>query len=332
MKFEVEPGADYKRLDVWLAEKLEGFSRSRIRKLIDKGYVTVDGQSASAHRKAAPGAKVEVIVPEPEPVALVPEDIPLDVLFEDSELIVINKPAGIVVHPGAGRTTGTIVNALLHHCNDLAGIGDERRPGIVHRLDKDTSGALVCAKTAITMEGLSRQFKESRVHKEYIALVAGVPEPSGGNIDKPITRSGSDRKKMAVADTRWKERSSGNRTLREAQTGYNVEEDYGDCSLVRFYPRTGRTHQIRVHAKSIGHHILGDKQYRSRRQEPRLDAPVSRQMLHAETLSFCHPVLKDKLNINAPWPEDFERMVSLLRRRGYRDRQVELFGGKNNSG
>ncbi len=315
MKFEVKPESSPERLDVWLADKMEGFSRSRIRRLIDKGFVTVNGRTASAHRKTIPGTTVEIVVPEPKPVDLVPEDIPLEVLFEDSEIIVINKPAGIVVHPGAGRATGTIVNALLHHCNDLAGIGDERRPGIVHRLDKDTTGALVCVKTAVTMEKLSRQFKESRVRKEYVALIAGVPEPPSGNIDKPITRSRSDRKKMAVVDTRGKQSSSSLRTCREAQTGYDVEENYGDCSLVRFYPRTGRTHQIRVHAKSIGHHILGDRQYRSRRQEPQLNPPVLRQMLHAETLSFCHPVLGDHLKITAPWPEDFERAVSLLRKR-----------------
>ncbi len=315
MKFEVKSEGAPERLDVWLAEKLEGLSRSRIRRLIDKGFVTVNGQPASAHRKATPGTTVEIVVPEPAPVALVPEDIPLDVLFEDSEIIVINKPAGIVVHPGAGRATGTIVNALLHHCNDLADIGDEQRPGIVHRLDKDTTGALVCVKTAVTMEKLSRQFKESRVCKEYVALVAGVPEPPGGNIDKPITRSRSDRKKMAVADTGEKQSGSVIRTRREAQTGYDVEENYGDCSLVRFYPRTGRTHQIRVHAKSIGHHILGDRQYRSRRHEPQLNPPVLRQMLHAEVLSFCHPVLGSPLEITAPWPEDFERAVAFLRKR-----------------
>ncbi len=315
MKFEVEPAAGNNRLDVWLAKRLEEFSRSRIRKLIDNGCVTVDGQPTSAHKKVSPGTTVQVVVPEPVPVKIVPEDIPLDVLYEDSELIVINKPAGIVVHPGAGRTSGTIVNALLHHCHDLAGIGDELRPGIVHRLDKDTSGALVCAKTARTMEKLSQQFKESKVYKEYLALVAGVPEPERGNIDKPVTRSRSDRKKMAVADTRKTDPRSANRTAREAQTRYSVEEDYGDCSLVRFYPRTGRTHQIRVHSKSIGHHILGDKQYRSRRQDPRLDMPVLRQMLHAEALSFCHPASGNTLNFSAPWPEDFQRIVSCLRQR-----------------
>lgn len=298
------------RLDIWVARKLPDLSRSRIKKLINSGLIFVDGIKTSPHMKVAQDMVVDVSIPEPVPVDVLPQNIALDVIYEDEQIIVINKQPGIVVHPGAGRQNGTLVNALLYHCNDLTGIGDELRPGIVHRLDKDTSGGLVVAKTEAAMRSLTAQFKKGLVHKQYIAIVAGVPNPEQGVIKTLIARSRADRKKMTALDSE----QAGSRG-RKAETKYCAIENYGDASLVRLYPKTGRTHQIRVHMKYLGHHVLGDKQYRSRRRNPDIPEIIQRQMLHAETLSFNHPVKVEPMTFNAPWPGDIEDVVSAFRSR-----------------
>ena len=222
-------------------------------------------------------------------------------LYEDADLMVIDKPAGLVVHPAAGHASGTLVNALLHHCPDLPGIGGERRPGIVHRLDKDTSGALVAAKNERAMAGLLRQFKARQVRKEYVALVWGCPDPAEGLIDTLIGRHASDRKRMSARVERG----------RRAVTRYRVERRLGAWSLLRLVIETGRTHQIRVHLAYIGHPVVGDRQY-GRRSESTLPIPASRQMLHAARLAFTHPVTDQIVAVESPLPRDLQALIEAI--------------------
>lgn len=295
-EYDIDPACAARRLDVFLTEVQSDISRSYIQKLIDSGRVAVNGSVAKSNYKVKTGDRVELTVPDPEPLDVRPEAIPLDIVYEDASLIVVNKPPGMVVHPAPGHSTGTLVNALLHHCRDLTGIGGVARPGIVHRLDKDTSGLVLVAKTAAALENLSAQFKERQVQKVYLALVKGRVEPASGWIDAPIGRHRVHRKKMAL-----------NEGGREAQTHYTVEKQFREYALVRVEPKTGRTHQIRVHLASIGYPILGDRLYGHLRGAP---VPrLGRQALHAYRLEVTHPQSGERVQWEAPLPEDLARIL-----------------------
>lgn len=292
------------RIDRWLGLVVPDLSRSRIQALMGEGHVTVDGKSVKQSHKTAAGEVVQVSVPDPVPVdRLVAESIPLQVIHEDRHIIVVNKPAGLVVHPGPGNRSGTLVNALLHHCGSLACIGGEQRPGIVHRLDKDTSGAIVAAKSDEAMQGLVRQFRAREVKKEYMAVVWGVPRPASGRIETLIGRHKTDRKKMAV-------RAEDGR---QAVTLYESAETFGQATVMRVVIETGRMHQIRVHFAHIGHPVVGDKVY-GRKKPGRIPEEAPRQMLHAHKISFVHPVTGRSMQFTAPVPADIMRLVRALRK------------------
>jgi 23S rRNA pseudouridine1911/1915/1917 synthase len=278
------------RLDRFLAHELPDFSRSRLQVLIREGHVTLNRGKARPREILREGDLIRLVEPPPEKIATEPQNIPLDILFEDDDLLVINKPAGMVVHPGAGNTTHTLVNALLAHCRTLSGIGGKERPGIVHRLDKETSGCLVVAKNDATHQSLSRQFAERTVEKIYLALVAGTMRKAHGIIEAGIGRHPKHRQRMAVN----KERG------RSARTDYRVVQSRGGISLVECVLHSGRTHQIRVHLHHLGYPILGDKVYGRQRA-----SEFPRQMLHAWKLGFNHPRGGKRLTFEAPVPEDF---------------------------
>jgi 23S rRNA pseudouridine1911/1915/1917 synthase len=275
------------RLDQFLAARRPDLSRARVQALIRSGHITINGEAVRPAHRLRRGECISLIEPPPEPSALLPEDIPLDVLYEDRDVIVLNKAAGLVVHPAAGHRGGTLVNALLHRCEGLSGIGGIERPGIVHRLDKDTSGCLVVALNDATHQALVRQFAGRTVEKIYLALVAGKPRASRGEIDAPIARHPVHRQRMAVAERGRAARTIW-RVLREIEGGTLIE-----CRL-----HTGRTHQIRVHLKHIGLPLLGDEVYGKR-------AGFPRQMLHAWRLAFDHPRTGERLNFVSPIPADF---------------------------
>ena len=303
---EIEPV----RLDAWLAEEEGDLSRSRWQALIEEGRVTVNGRTVKKNRRVSDGDRVVWQIPAPVEAVPQPEDIPLDILYEDRDLIVINKPAGLVVHPAAGNETGTLVNALLHHCTDLAGIGGEKRPGIVHRLDKDTSGVMVAAKNEPALNELARQFRYRETEKDYLALVWGVPQEKRGTVRGTIGRHPIHRKKMAV-DVR---------NGRNAVSHYEVIETFDDATLVRVRIETGRTHQVRVHMAHLKHPVIGDTVYgRARKANIR----AGRQMLHAAKLSFVHPKSSKRLLFEAPLPEDFVRILDRLRKAAARRELVE---------
>jgi 23S rRNA pseudouridine1911/1915/1917 synthase len=297
-EFDVDAAGAGQRLDVWLEHRLPDCSRARVQSLIKTGCVTVDGARVKAHHKGRPGERVEVVLPAPAPALPAPQAIPLDVLFEDRHIIVVNKPPGLVVHPAVGHPDGTLVNALLHHCRDLAGVGGERRPGIVHRLDRDTSGALVAAKHDAAMQALVRQFRSGDVHKEYLAVVHGVPRPAAGTVETLIGRSRHDRKKMSAQPARG----------RRAVTHYRVTHVAGDFALLHLRIETGRTHQIRVHLAHVGYPIVGDATYGRRRDLP----TAVRQMLHAWRLSFRHPATEEPATFTAPLPPDLLTVLAVL--------------------
>lgn len=290
------------RCDKYISENVENVSRSYIKNLFDEGKVSVNGKVKSASYKLKEGDEIEFTIPEPEEVEAVPENISLDIVYEDDELLVINKPRGMVVHPAPGNNTGTLVNAVLYHCKgNLSGINGVLRPGIVHRIDKDTTGLLVVAKTNDAHLFLSDQLGDRSLSREYYALVHGNIKEDGGTVDAPIARSENDRKKMAVAY----------KNSRDAVTDFFVEERFGIYTLVRCKLRTGRTHQIRVHMKHLGHPIVGDKTYGVKKEEFNLTG----QLLHAGKIGFIHPVTKEKVYFTAPLPEDFEKVLALLRLR-----------------
>jgi len=292
-------------VDAWLAART-GLSRVRIQALIAEGHVTCDGAPlSSASSRARAGAHLVVAEPPPVVTETLPQDIPLQVLYEDSSLLVLDKPAGLVVHPAPGHADGTLVNALLHHCDDLAGIGGEQRPGIVHRLDRDTSGVMVVAKTEAAMQGLVAQFQRGTIHKTYQALVHGIPRPAAARIETLIGRCPRDRKRMAVVQ-------KGGRT---AISRYRVAEVLGTAEAARIEVdiETGRTHQIRVHLRHAGHPILGDPVYGSARRDRLLRIPSNRQLLHAWKLVFQHPATGQTLSFEAPLPADFVQALALLR-------------------
>ncbi|HEX4630475.1 MAG TPA: RluA family pseudouridine synthase [Chthoniobacterales bacterium] len=290
IKLEVQSADAGQRLDRFLAQALPAFSRARLQALIREKFVTVNGEPARPRDPVRARAIVEVREPELEKIDAQPEEMHLDILFEDDDLLVLNKPAGLVVHPGAGHQQHTLVNALLAHCKNLSGIGGKERPGIVHRLDKDTSGVLVVAKNDATHRDLSRQFAERTTGKVYLALVAGTPREKTGAIDAPIARHPVHRQRMSIAK----------RAGRPAKTDYRVLESNGDVSLIECTIHTGRTHQIRVHLHHLGHPVLGDKVYGGKRA-----GPSPRQMLHAWKLSFVHPRTEKTMSFTAPIPDDF---------------------------
>jgi 23S rRNA pseudouridine1911/1915/1917 synthase len=284
------------RLDKWLATLCDGFSRSRIQGLILAGRMQVNGETVSRTAvKVDPGDVVTLAIPPPVPAEPQPEDIPLAVVFEDEHIIVIDKPAGLVVHPAPGHLSGTLVNALLHHCPALEGIGGVARPGIVHRLDQDTSGLMVVAKTEAAMRTLTKEFSShANIRKTYLALVHGTPVPAEGRVENLIGRCPWDRKKMAVVERNGKVAVTNYRTV-----------SAGRRSLVECVIETGRTHQIRVHMASLGYPIVGDAVYGRPGWDRQLDPPPARQMLHAWKLELKHPVTRIPLSLEAPIPGDF---------------------------
>jgi 23S rRNA pseudouridine1911/1915/1917 synthase len=309
------------RLDRFLAATLPDFSRSRLQQLLETGAVSLGARTIKdANHRVKPGDSFTVTVPPTLPALPQGQDIPLEVIYEDKELIVINKPAGLVVHPAAGNPDGTLVNALIGHCGTgMLSIGGEARPGIVHRLDKDTSGLLVAAKSERAMASLAKQFANHTIERAYNAVVWGAPRDSAGLIEGQIGRSPFDRKRMAVL------RAGGKR----AATRYKVLEKFGSAdraaaSLIECRLETGRTHQIRVHLTHLGHPLIGDPQYGRARTPPRgksdaeshaftVAANFPRQALHAFVLGFQHPSLHKTLRFEAPWPADFAELVEALR-------------------
>jgi len=294
------------RLDKALADACD-LSRERIKALIAEGAVTLDGQPANnPSGKAQAGLTFAIHVPPPENPQACPQDIPIAVVYEDAHLIVVDKPAGMVVHPAAGNRDGTLVNALLHHCaGQLSGIGGVARPGIVHRIDKDTSGLLVVAKSDKAHEGLAQQFADHSLTRAYFAVCAGHPNPPAGTIDARIGRSDSNRKKMAVLD---KNSSRG----KHAVTHYRTVRRLSHCSLIECRLETGRTHQVRVHLAAIGHALLGDPSYG---RTPAALRPIlkelqfTRQALHAATLGFLHPVSGNALTFSSELPADMRELI-----------------------
>ena len=286
-RFEVQ--GDGRRLDVQLAEA-SGLTRSRVAALMEQGLCLVDGRAeAKAGTKARPGQQVVLTVPAPKPAVPQAEDIPLEILYQDEDLAVVVKPCGMVVHPAAGNEDGTLVNALLHHLDSLGGIGGELRPGIVHRLDKDTSGLLLVAKNDAAQLALSRQLQDRQMEKHYRALVDGLMKEPSGRVEAPIARSKKDRKKMAVDPEG-----------REAVTEWTVLAEGRGVTLLDVHILTGRTHQIRVHMKHLGHPVCGDPIYGSPR-----GAKVPRLMLHAWSLAFTHPRTGERMTFTAELPEAF---------------------------
>lgn len=308
VKVSVEAEDEGLRLDAYLAAHPSlGLSRARLQRLIRDGAVSVSGRRVKPSRHVRAGEEVSVELPELKPASVGPEPIELEVLYEDPHFLVVNKPPGMVVHPAGRVRSGTLVNALLHHCaGSLSGIGGVERPGIVHRLDKETSGLLVAAKTDRAHMGLTRQFAGRKVDKRYRAVVVGVVEADEGVVEGPIGRHPSDRKRMAVVE-------GG----REAETTYRVVERFSAHTHLEVRLRTGRTHQIRVHLASIGHPVLGDKAYGGRRlrrgRRAAGEALIGRQALHAWRLAFDHPVEGRRMAFEAPPPEDFEEALRRLR-------------------
>jgi 23S rRNA pseudouridine1911/1915/1917 synthase len=299
------------RLDRFLASVLGTHSRSQIQRLIEDGQVHVAGRTARSNQAVKAGQVVTVEVPEPVAAAVAAEDLPLGIIYEDRDLVVVDKPAGMVVHPAAGHAGGTLVNALLHHIRDLSGIGGEQRPGIVHRLDRGTSGLMVVAKHDASHDELARQFRDREVDKEYVALVWGTVH-AGRRIDEPIGRDPADRKKM----------SARARRSREAVTRITGAEHFGRAlTLARVAIHTGRTHQIRVHLSAIGHPVVGDSLYGGvRRRVPgdlRAIARLDRPFLHAARLAFKHPVDGRRLEFTSGLPDDLQRVLDDLRGREF---------------
>ncbi len=288
------------RLDAFLASSLDGLTRSQAARLIESGEVAVNGKTAGKSYKLAGGEDIAVTLPEPEPVEAVPQDIPLDVVYEDADVIVVNKPSGMVVHPAPGHPDGTLVNALLYHCaGTLSGVGGALRPGIVHRIDRDTSGLIIAAKNDAAHQYLSAQLADHTLARTYECIVVGKLREDRGTVDAPIARHPTDRKRMAVV-------AGG----REAVTHWEVIARYPGYTHVRCRLETGRTHQIRVHMAYIGHPILGDTVYGAKKEVPGLTG----QCLHAVGLRFLHPRTHEVVELSCPLPEEFTRMLQKIRK------------------
>ncbi len=289
---------DGARLDVFLTAMLDTMSRSAVARLLETGAVTLDNIPCKKNRKVNAGEEYSVVLPELKELCVEAENIPLDVVYEDDDVLVINKPKGMVVHPAPGNHTGTLVNALLYYCKDkLSGIGGVIRPGIVHRIDKDTSGLLAVAKNDTAHIGLSAQLSDHSMYRIYYAIVVGTPRTNEGVVDAPIGRSSSDRKKMAVTERG-----------KPAVTHFKVLRQFSGYSLLECRLETGRTHQIRVHMAHIGHPVLGDEVYGGKRQ----GFDTSGQCLHAKTLCFTHPVTKDTVEVTSALPDYFESVLTKL--------------------
>ncbi|KXL52453.1 ribosomal large subunit pseudouridine synthase D [Anaerotignum neopropionicum] len=288
------------RIDVFVAESMENLSRSGVQRLIEEGHVRLNGGAVKANYKLRLKDIIDVEVPEVKTVEILPENIPLDILYEDKDVIVVNKPQGMVVHPAPGHNTGTLVNALMHHCGDeLSGINGEKRPGIVHRIDKDTSGVLMIAKNDAAHQSLAEQLAEHTITRKYNAIVFNGFQEDEGTVDQPMGRNPLDRKKMAVTQ----------KHSRRAVTHYKVLERMGNFTFIEAQLETGRTHQIRVHMTFIGHPLLGDGVYGPKKQPFHLDG----QALHARVLGFVHPTTGEYMEFEAPLPESFENILKRLK-------------------
>ncbi len=306
------------RLDAFLTRRIPSVSRSRLADMIRRGLITVDRRNRKPGYRIRPGERITGYVLPPLPISCKPEPIPLDILYEDAELAVICKPAGMVVHPAPGHESGTLVNALLYHMPDIGNIGGELRPGIVHRLDKDTSGLLLVAKTDASLASLADQFRLRTVKKQYAALVHGIPAAGRGEIDLPVGRHGTDRKRMTIHAP----------NARSALTRWRIIRRFHSCALLEIDLLTGRTHQIRVHCKAIGHPVVGDQTYgknprphlqgtndvhgKIRAGERRILKTAQRQLLHAARLRFTHPNTGATVEISAPLPADFQNIFDQL--------------------
>lgn len=309
----VPPGKKKERLDVFLTNHVENASRNKVQHAIKKGSVLVNGARVRSSHQVAPGEIIHVTLDKPPPQKAVPQNIPLTVQYEDEHLLVVNKPAGMVTHPAYGNYSGTLVNALLYHCNTLSSLNDRLRPGIVHRLDKDTSGLVVVAKSDVAHARLAKQFAQRTIDREYWAIVWGVFENKQGVIETLVGRSKSDRKKMAVV-------AGG----KQAVTEYTVLREFSYLSLVRLKLRTGRTHQIRVHLAHINHPVFGDPTYNGRQmvwgpgtakqkaEVQRLLNLMPRQALHAKTIGFVHPGTGEKMKFDSKLPEDMTGVLEAL--------------------
>ena len=306
--FTVEKSLPGERLDVFLRTKFPAASRGALQRLIEQGHIRVNGQPAKPTHSPRAGEEIEIHWPDARPAEAQPEEMPLDILFEDESLLVLNKPAGLVVHPAAGHEEHTLVNALLHHCKgSLSGIGGVARPGIVHRLDKETSGCLVVAKNDGTHLALSKQFAERRVEKIYNAIVCGELARDSGEIRAAIARHPSHRKRMAVRDD-----DSG----RAAHTSWRVLEKLKAATFVEAQIHTGRTHQIRVHFQFLGHPLVGDGTYGAKQNKQLAELTgftAPRVMLHSREISFIHPRTEKEMSFESPLPKDFRETLKLLR-------------------
>ena len=305
LSFQVEPSEAGQRIDRYLSEKLPDLTRSYLQKLIGEGFVLQKGKPVKNGTKTLAGEQIEVTVPEAEEPEILPEDIPLDILYEDADVILVNKPKDMVVHPAAGHYSGTLVNALMYHCRDgLSGINGVLRPGIVHRIDKDTTGVLVVCKNDKAHNALAEQLKEHTITRRYRAIVCGNLKEDEGTVDAPLGRHPQDRKKMAIV------RQGG----RRAVTHYRVLERFGSYTYIECQLETGRTHQIRVHMASQGHPLQGDQVYGRTKSPFHLEG----QTLHAMVLGFQHPTTGEYVEFEAPLPAYFEELLQKLRKQSGR--------------
>lgn len=297
IQLTIEEQHDGERIDKVIAELNEQWSRSQVQQWLKEGHVLVNGKAVKPNYKCHIDDEVVISIPSPEPLDVAPEPIPLDIYYEDADVLVVNKPRGMVVHPAPGHMHGTLVNALLAHCQDLSGINGVLRPGIVHRIDKDTSGLLMVAKNDLAHESLVNQLVNKTVTRKYVAIVHGVIPHDYGTIDAPIGRDPRDRQSMAVVENG-----------KEAVTHFRVLERFEHYTFVECQLETGRTHQIRVHMKYIGYPLAGDPKY-----GPRKTLPIDGQALHAGVLGFQHPRTGEYLQFEAPIPHEFERLLDMLR-------------------
>ena len=298
--FHVSEKEAYKRIDQYLASHLP-LSRTAIQRLIKENLVKANKKEVKANYKIHPEDEVEVYIPSPSPSPLLPEPIPLNILYEDEHLLLVNKPTGLVVHPAPGHKNGTLVNALLHYCKDLKGIGGRERPGLVHRLDKDTSGVLIIAKSDPVHRHLSNQFKLHTINRVYIALIHGVMKKNSGIIDLPIGRDTKDRKKISIKTVKPK----------HAITHFKVIRRYSDATLIELKPETGRTHQLRVHLSHLHYPVAGDKTYGGRGYGKLGRTKIDRLMLHAMKLGFIHPQTGEYMEFEAPIPEEMKGVLDI---------------------